>query len=98
MLEETYVLEYTPQVLEDMSSEKRDVFEGWLCKFVISTEQVIATRNIRFYFYREHLLEVVTKWPWLLCSNLGAHFDRCDDDVFNYQSVIQGGPKRYKYP
>ena len=89
MLDESYVLEYKIEVLEDMSKARREVFEGPLRKFVISSTRVWDTQTIRFHFYRDHLLEAVKKWPWLLCSNLGANLERCYvEEEVTYNSVV----------
>ena len=80
MLDESYTLEYSMCILEDMSEARREVFEESLRKFVISQVVVMDIRAIRFYLYKDHFLEVVEKWPWLLCSNLGAHLERCYDE------------------
>ncbi len=106
MLDESYTLEYTCMTLEDMTESKREIFEGSLRKYVISTVQVRDLRVIRFYFYKDHFLEAVARWPWLLCSNLGVHlepnYDLGGQVTYQqatqgfYNGVISGGPKRYK--
>ena len=99
MLDESYVLEYKGAVLEDMSEEKRAIFEGPLKKFVISTTRIYDTNTICFHLYQDHFLAAVAKWPWLLCSNLGAHLARSlwdhDEEKATYQQATQGiyGPR-----
>lgn len=71
MITESYTLTYSCEALENMSGEKRQVFEGLLRKYVISQAKEFNARKIIFYFYKDHFLEVVARWPWLLCSDLG---------------------------
>lgn len=90
MLDESYVLMYPQEVIEDMSEEKRFVFQGPMRKFVISTTQDRTLRTIMFHMYQDHFLEAVEKWPWLLCSNLGAHLEKCyNDEEVTYQQATQ---------
>jgi hypothetical protein len=81
MIELSYMLEYTQKAIEDMSASKREVFSGPLRKFVITTTQRLPERVICFHFYYEHFIEVVTKWPWLLCSDLGKHLETRSSDT-----------------
>ena len=60
-----------------MSDARRHVFEYEFKKFVISTTMNFDTRTINFYLSKDDLLEAVAHWPWLLCSNLGAHLEPC---------------------
>ena len=91
IITEQFTLEYTRLVLEDMSDARREIFSGPLRKYVISSVYVHDILVIRFYFYQDHLLEAVEKWPWLLCSDLGAHLEPIykDQTEFSYQSVTQ---------
>ena len=94
MLDESYVLQYKSAVLADMSDSKREVFEGPLKKFVISTTCLYDVQVVCFHFYQDHLIEAVTKWPWLLCSNLGAHLERSyDEESPTYNHVVGTGYK-----
>jgi hypothetical protein len=95
MLDESYILQYKMEVLKDMSNAKRSIFENSLRKFVITTTQVYDLRVIQFHMYQDHFLEAVARWPWLLCSNLGAHLEPCykDEDSVTYQTATQWGYK-----
>lgn len=90
MLDESYTLIYSMDVLTNMSEAKRDIFVSSLKKFVISTVQTTVTREIQFLMYQDHFLEAVARWPWLLCSDLGAHLESYSDRTeYSYQSVVQ---------
>ena len=75
MLDESFILEYSSHILNDMVESKRAIFEGQLRKYVISSTFLRAEGIIRFHLYQDHFLEAVAKWPWLLCSDLGAHLE-----------------------
>lgn len=90
MLDESYVLVYNAEVLEDMSDEKRHIF-GEMHRFVISTTELRDTQTICFHFYQDHFLAVIAKWPWLLCSNLGAHLERHSYDEEFLPQKFYGG-------
>jgi hypothetical protein len=99
MLDESYTLEYTTHTLEEMSEAKRAIFEGPLKRLVISQVMVFDILTIRFYLYKDHFLEAVTKWPWLLCSNLGEHLEKCYDDEtkISYDNVVMQAYRKMGY-
>jgi hypothetical protein len=95
MLDESYTLEYSMYIIQDMSEDKRAIFAYDLKKYVISTTRLQSEYVVRFHMYQDHFLEAVARWPWLLCSNLGAHLEPCykDEDSVTYQTATQWGYK-----
>lgn len=75
MLLESYTLQYSMDVLSDMTDNRRAVFSGPMWECVISQDQVLDVRIVRFYFSQNDFLVLIANWPWLLKSDLGLTKD-----------------------